>query len=177
MKEAIDARQDAAAMFPVPSSASYIVADLMPHVVKHFGAYLDQNVTEIKLVQVPDTLYLEVTRKTKHGSPFKSLEESPLSGLWTPNNPTPRNLGKNEALVKSLDEYDWIVISDLFPADIAQQIATEWGGAGRETGKKETDIERAGLVAICRVLHVSRPFPEKPCPERSRRVGEASARR
>lgn len=135
MKDAIDTLQEAAVRFPVPSSASSIAADLMSHFVKHFGAYLDPNVTAIRLVQVPDTVYLEVTRRTKHGSPLISLEELPLRGLFTPNNPTSHDLSENEALVKSLDEYDWIMISDLFPTDVAQQIATEWEQPGGKLEK------------------------------------------
>jgi hypothetical protein len=54
----------------------------------------------------------------------------PLDDLVTPDVAILDVLRINTALRRSCDEYDWIMISDLFPAEIAVQIAKEWKRPG-----------------------------------------------
>jgi hypothetical protein len=104
---------------------------LLPHFTKYFAAYLDSKVTGVRLVQLPGICYLDVTRQSEEGGPpILTQEELPLSGLATPDAPTLDDLRASEALVRSLDEYDWIMISDLFPVEAAEQIAREWERPG-----------------------------------------------
>jgi hypothetical protein len=48
---------------------------------------------------------------------------SSLDGLLTPDVATLDVLRIHTALLRSCDEYDWIMISDLFPTEIADEIA------------------------------------------------------
>ena len=81
----------------------------------------------VRLIQLPGICYLEVIRQPKEGgTPITMQEELLLSGLATPETPALDDLRANEALARSLDEYDWIVISNLFSAEVAEKIARGW---------------------------------------------------
>jgi len=139
-KEAIKALQEMAVRFPVPSTISSLVIDLLPHLTRYFAAYLDPIVASVRLVQLPGICYLEVIRQPKEGGPPITVqEELPLHGLVTPDAPTPDDLRVNEALVRSLDEYDWIMISNLFPVEIAEKIAREWEQPSGKLERKQKD--------------------------------------
>ena len=141
-KEAIRALQDMAMRFPVPSTTPTLVVDLLPHFTKYFAAYLDPKVTNVGIVQLPGVCYLEVTRQAKEGGPPVITQEGlSLTGLLTPDAPTLDDLRANEAEVRSLDAYDWIMISDLFLVETAEQIAREWERPG---GKLEWKRRRGG---------------------------------
>jgi hypothetical protein len=141
-KEAIRALQEMAMRFPVPSTILSLVVDLLPHFTKYFAAYLDPKVSDVRLVQLPGICYLDVTRQSEEGGPpIITQEELPLSRLVMPETPTLDDLRANEALVRSLDEYDWIMISDLFPVETSEQITREWERPG---GKLEWKRRRGG---------------------------------
>jgi hypothetical protein len=143
-KEAIRALQETALRFPVPPTTPILAVDLLPHFTRYFGAYLDPKVVAVHFIQLPGVCYLEVTRQPKTGEPpIITKEEVPLSGLVTPDAPTLDDLRANEAYLKSRDEYDWIMISDLFPLETAYKIAEEWeqpGGKLEQKRKSRGDI-------------------------------------
>lgn len=141
-KQAIRALQEMAVRFPVPSTVPSLVVDLSPHFTRYFAAYLDPMVASVRLVQLPGICYLEVIRQREEGGPPITMqEELPLNGLVTPDAPTLDDLRVNEALVRSLDEYDWIMISNLFPVEIAEKIAREWE---QPSGKLEQKQKQRG---------------------------------
>ncbi len=124
-KDAIRALREFATRFPANPSDPVLHADLMEYLSSRFSEYLDPNITDICLVQLPDICYLEVTRlagKKKH----TTREQPPLWDIETPATPTFAVLEANATKLKSLNEYDWIMIANLFPGDIAQRIADEW---------------------------------------------------
>jgi hypothetical protein len=130
-KEAIKALQEIALRFPVPSTTPTLKVDMLPHFTRYFGDYLDPRIVAIHFIQLPGVCYLEVTRQPATGvSPITTQEEIPLYGLVTPDMPTLDDLRANEALLRSCDAYDWIMISDLFPAESASRIADEWERPG-----------------------------------------------
>ena len=136
-KEAIKALQEMASRFPVPSAIRALVIDLLPHFMKYFAAYLDPKVAVVRLVQLPGICYREVIRQAREGGPpITTHEELPLGGLVTPDAPTLEDLRANEAKLRSLEEYDWIMISDLFPVEIAKKIAHEWERPGGKLEQK-----------------------------------------
>jgi hypothetical protein len=135
-KEAIKALQELSTKFPVPATTSIFTIDLMPHFVRYFSTYLDPNIVAIKFIQLPGFCYLEVTRQHDiNKSPITTQEEIPLE-LLTPDEPTLDDLRDNESRLKSCDEYDWIMISNLFPKEKAYKIAEEWERPGGKLDKK-----------------------------------------
>jgi hypothetical protein len=138
--EAIKALQQVAIRFPIPKDTPSLVADLLPHLLKYFAAYLDPRVVRVRLIQLPGICYLEVTRQPSGGgAPVTSREGLSLAGFRITAVPTLDDLRANEALVHRLDEYDWIMISDLFPVEIAENIARDWEQPG---GKLEQERMR-----------------------------------
>jgi len=136
-KEAIKALQETASRFPVPPNTLSLVIDLMPHFTRYFSAYLDPKVVAVKFIQLPGICYLEVTRQPNAGeTPITTQEEILLGGLVKPDAPTLDDLRVNEALLRSCDAYDWIMISALFPIDVAHGIIEEWERPG---GKLEQE--------------------------------------
>lgn len=143
-QEAVRALLQLALRFPVPVSTPSLVVDLLPHFTKYFEKYLDPQVVEINLVQLPGTCYLDVTREPSTGdSPITTHEELPLGGLITPDEPTLEDLRRNELRVRSCDEYDWIMISNLFPPKVAHEIAHEWE---KPMGKLDQERQRKGVA-------------------------------
>lgn len=135
--EAIKALLRVATGFPIPIGTPSLVADLLPHLRKYFAAHLDPRVGSVRLVQLPGICYLEVTRQPSGGgAPVTSSEGLSLAGFRVTAVPTLDDLRENEALVHRLDEYDWIMISDLFPAETAEKIARDWERPG---GKLEQE--------------------------------------
>jgi hypothetical protein len=130
-RDVIKALQEIAIRFPVPPTTPSLEADLFPHFRQNFGAYLDSAVIGIRLVQLPGFCFLNVTRQPNAGhTPVTKQDEIPLSGIRAQDTPTLDVLRANEALLRSLDAYDWIMISDLFPEETAKQIAQEWEKPG-----------------------------------------------
>jgi len=125
--EAVRALQQLALRFPVPTNTPTLTVDLLPHFTKYFARYLDPQVIELRFVQLPGTCYLDVTRKSPTDETrITTHEELPLGGLLTPDVPNLDVLRHNEAHLRSCDEYDWIMISNLFPTEVADEIAHEW---------------------------------------------------
>lgn len=139
-KEAIKALQETASSFPIISGEPTFTVDLLAHFRKYFGKHLDPLIISIKFVQLPGFCYLEITKQSANGSPIKSEEEIPLDGIVAPDSPTLDDLRKNEALLKSCDEYDWIMISDIFPIETAHIIAKEWERPGGKLEHKRSDL-------------------------------------
>jgi hypothetical protein len=116
--------------------------NLLTHFQRYFGKYLDPHVIDIELVQIPGICYLDVIRETAEGGrPISTKEELPLSGVSFSTTPSLTDLKSNEALIRSLDEYDWIMItgSGLFTSEAANEIAREWERPG---GKLEENARR-----------------------------------
>jgi len=140
-KEAILALQELTTKFVVPADGEALSADLLPHFKKYFHPWLDQSLLSIHLVQLPGVCFLEVTRQPDaHQPPTTTREPIPLEGLVEPEQPTLDDLRANEALLRQCDEYDWIMISEVFPSKTAAAIAAEWERPG---GKREQAWARA----------------------------------
>lgn len=129
-KDAIRALQQFAAHFPVNADAPSLHLDLTEYLSTRFPAYLDPKITNVRLVQLPDICYLEITRLAAKKKPVTIREQPPLWGIESPRIPTLSALEANATKLKSLNEYDWIMISNLFPGDVAQKIADEWERPG-----------------------------------------------
>jgi len=129
-KDAIKALQELAARFPVKADAPALHLDLTDYLSTRFSAYFDPQITNVSLVQLPDICYLEITRLTAKRKPVTIREPLPLSGIESPRIPTVAALEANATKLKSLNEYDWIMISNLFSGDVAQNIANEWERPG-----------------------------------------------
>lgn len=129
--DAVSALQRLAEEFAAPAADARLRSDLLPHFKKYFGAYLDPAISSAHLVQAPGYLFLEVGRQASPATqPVLSKEEIPLGGLLEPDEPTLETLRKNDAMLRACDAYDWIMIGNLFPADVAREIANQWEGPG-----------------------------------------------
>jgi len=127
--------------FPVPKATTSLSTDLMTHFTRYFSAYLDPSIIAIKFKQLLDLCYLEVSRQPeKDGAIIKTQEEISLDGLEAPEEPALDYLRSNEAALKFCDEYDWIIISDLFPENIANKIAKEWERPGGKLDQKRSNF-------------------------------------
>lgn len=139
-KDAIKALQEMALTFPVSTTTSALMVDLLPHFTRYFGDYLDAMVVAVRFVQLPGVCYLEVTRQLTTSAPLiTTQEEIPLVGLTSPEEPTLDDLRANEALLRSCDAYDWIMIGNLFSPESAVKIADEWEKPG---GRLEQNRQR-----------------------------------
>src|SRR4029077_11845100 len=79
-KDAIKALQELAARFPVNAEAPALHLDLTEYLLTRFAAYLDPKITNVRLVQLPDICYLEITRLTAKKKPVTIREQLPLWG-------------------------------------------------------------------------------------------------
>ncbi len=135
-KEAIRALQELACKFPITSPQSQFAVNLTQHFLKKFSKYLDPTIKKICLVMLPDVTYLEVTRLRDFDSQVVvSEDEIPLSGIIESSAPNQQELAQNEKLLKSCDEYDWIMIGNIFPEDKCYQIASLWEKPGGKLSK------------------------------------------
>jgi len=128
-RDAIKALQDIARQFPAPPLEKAAVYDLLPHLKQRFSQYLDPKIRGVRFLQLPGVSYLEVTRQATTGGPkVISHDELPLSGLVVSESfvTIQRDLQRNIEKLQRLHEYDWIQISDLFPNEIANEIAQRW---------------------------------------------------
>jgi hypothetical protein len=130
IKDAIVSLQTISKAFPI-SEEEELSTDLTDHFIKYFGNYLDPCINRIRFIQLPNLCFLDITymRHSDKKAIIKQ-EEIPLGGIKSPEKPTLETLRENESLLKSCNEYDWIMISDLFPSKIADKIAQEWQKPG-----------------------------------------------
>ncbi|MEO8382544.1 MAG: GIY-YIG nuclease family protein [Acidobacteriota bacterium] len=119
-KDAILALQSLAASYPVPQEAPHVRVSLFEFFRSRFGRYLRPDITDIALVQFGDACALEVTS----GSGLE-LDDIPIQ-LFEPNGHLHEAAEKNAAQVRSLDEYDLIMVTNLFTAVAAKGIAERW---------------------------------------------------
>lgn len=139
-KEAIKSLQFVSSKFQVPLSTPSLTSDLLPHFKRYFSAYLDSSIKSINLVLLPSVCFLEVGKKNVPDQQITvEREDIPLFGLREPVAPTIEDLRENEALLKSCDEYTWIMISGLFPQDKAYEIAAEWEKPGGKLERIRAD--------------------------------------
>jgi hypothetical protein len=127
--EAIKALQQLARKYPAPQLEGALSYDLMKHLREHFSDYLDPKIIAVRFLQIPGACYLEVTRQAKKGSSkIISHETLPLWGIVISESldSAHYDLDRNVRLLQTLDAYDWIMISDLFPMDTAKEIARRW---------------------------------------------------
>ena len=83
----------------------------------------------MRFLQLLGVCYLELTRQAKKGTPrVVSHEELPLWGLVVSLSlrSASCDLNHNMERLRALDAYDRIMIADVFPSEIAAQIAQEW---------------------------------------------------
>jgi hypothetical protein len=128
-REAIKALQEVAREFPPPPLEKAAAYDLLPYLRERFSQYLDPKITDVRFLQLPGVCYLEVTRQAKNGRPkVISHEELPLWGLRISRSlsSVSTDLEANVEHLLKLDAYDWIMIADLFPSEIAKEIAEQW---------------------------------------------------
>lgn len=128
-KLAIRALIDIAQRYPVAPVLPAAIDDALPMLTSRFPKFLDPNIFSIRMITAPGSCYLKIGRRL-NGLEEYSEEELPLSGLKTPETVTPEVVEHNAKLLAALDEYDWIMISDIFPKEVALQIAKEWEGPG-----------------------------------------------
>lgn len=126
-KFAISALIDIAKKYPVTSVPSTAIDDFLPFFKSRFPHYTDPNILSIRLVTVPGSCYLRIERDLNNTEVF-SEEELPLDGLQKPDRITPKVIEHNAKLLATLDEYDWIMIANIFPEGVAVEIAKEWEG-------------------------------------------------
>lgn len=128
-KLAIRALMDIAQKYPVTPALPAAIDDAIPMLKSRFSKFLDPNIFSIRMITVPGSCYLKIGRRLNGLEEF-SEEELPLAGLQTPETVTPEVVEHNAKLLANLDEYDWIMVSDIFPKEVALQIAKEWEGPG-----------------------------------------------
>ncbi|QFY43711.1 GIY-YIG nuclease family protein [Candidatus Methylospira mobilis] len=128
-KLAICALIDIAQKYPVAPALPAAIDDALPMLRSRFPKFLDPNIFSIRMITVPGSCYLKIGR-CLNGVEEYSEEELPLEGLKTPDTVTPDVVEHNATLLATLDEYDWIMVSDIFPKEVALQIAKEWEGPG-----------------------------------------------
>ena len=141
-KEAIMALQEIAKQFPVPTDIITLRVELLSHFKRYFKDYIDPLIISIDLILMPGLCYLDICKQSPSDGRIVNIqEEVPLSGLLAPESPTLDDLRHNEALLKSCDAYDWIMISNLFQEEIASKIAEEWERpGGKKLDQKLTNI-------------------------------------
>lgn len=128
-KLAIRALIDITQKYPVSPALAAAIDDALPMLKSRFPKFLDPNIFSIRMITVPGSCYLKIGRSL-NGLEEYSEEELPLGGLKTPETVTPEVVEHNAKLLATLDEYDWIMVSDIFPKEVALQIAKEWEGPG-----------------------------------------------
>ncbi len=128
-KTAILALQQLGAQFPAKPEQPVFSVDLLEDIRNRFPDYLDPKITNIRLLQSPGACYLEITRTDRKKS-TTSREHLPLWGIEEPPVATKATAEANAERLKALDEYSWIMISNLFPGEKAEKIAKEWEQPG-----------------------------------------------
>lgn len=124
-KLAIRALIEIAERYPISPILPASTDDLLPVLKSRFPQFLDHNIFSIRMVTIPGSCYLKIGRNLNGAEEF-SDEELPLSGLRTPEVVTPDVVEHNAKILAELDEYSWIMVSNIFPQEVAQQIANEW---------------------------------------------------
>jgi hypothetical protein len=138
-KQAISALVELANEFRVDAATVRFADDLLPMLQGKFPGMIDPAIFSVRLVTVPGTCYLRIGREVDGGEAF-SDEDFPLSGLRYPDPVLPADLEYNARQLVQLEDYDWIMISNIFPRVVAEEIAREWQGPG---GKLQAKRERA----------------------------------
>jgi hypothetical protein len=88
--EAVRALQQLALRFPVPLNTPSFTVDLLPHFTKYFGRYLDPQVVEIRLVQLPGTCYSGRNKATKRRQPNNNARRTTTRGFGDSRYANPR---------------------------------------------------------------------------------------
>lgn len=128
-KLAIRALIDIAHKYPIAPVLPTTIDDVLPMLKSRFPKFLDPNIFSARIITIPGACYLKVGRML-NGLEEYSEEELPLDGLKTPETITPEVVEYNAKLLGTLNDYDWIMISNIFPQNIAVEIAKEWEGPG-----------------------------------------------
>jgi T5orf172 domain len=128
-KQAITALVELADKFRVDAATIRFADDLLPMLRGKFPGMIDPAIFSVRLVTVPGTCYLRIGRKVDGGEAF-SDEDLPLDGLRYPDPVLPADLEHNARELMQLDDYDWIMISDVFPRVVAEEVAREWERPG-----------------------------------------------
>lgn len=123
--------------YPIAPALPTAIDDALPILKSRFPMFLDPNIFSIRMITVPGSCYLKIGRSL-NGLEQYSEEELPLDGLITPDTVTPEVIEHNAKLLARLDEYDWIMISNIFPKQVALQIAREWEGPGGKLEQLKT---------------------------------------
>ncbi|MCP2088890.1 UNVERIFIED_ORG: hypothetical protein J2Y81_004977 [Paraburkholderia sediminicola] len=129
-KMAINAVMAKAKKYPIRSAAPKCIDDLLPFFRERFSEYLDPVIVSIRLVTVVGACYLQVERVLFDGTRNISVDEIPLDGLRTDDPVTPLMIEHNAKVLGQLDEYDWIMVSNIFSPQKALAIAAEWERPG-----------------------------------------------
>lgn len=143
-KQAISALVEIADEFRVDATKIQCSDDLLPMLHAKFPNKVDPSIFSIRLAAVPGTAYLRVGRR-QGGRDTYSDEDLPLSGLSTPEVPTAEDYADNVKLLANLDEYSWIMVSNIFPMPVAEEIALAWERPG---GKLDTLRLREGMHCL-----------------------------
>ncbi|HEY4081862.1 MAG TPA: GIY-YIG nuclease family protein [Burkholderiaceae bacterium] len=133
-KQAISALVEIADELRVDASKIQFADDLLPMLHAKFPNKVDPSIFSVRLAAVPGTAYLRVGRR-QGGRDTYSDEDLPLSGLATPEVLTADDAAHNAKLLASLDDYSWIMVSNIFPMPVAEEIALAWERPG---GKLDT---------------------------------------
>jgi hypothetical protein len=128
-KQAISALVELAHEFRVDAATVRFADDLLPMLEAKFTGMLDPAIFSVRLVTVPGTCYLRIGRNL-NGAEVFSDEDLPLSGLRYPDPVLPADVEHNTKQLAHLEDYDWIMVSNIFPAAVATEIAREWEGPG-----------------------------------------------
>lgn len=137
-KLAISALIDIAQKYPVGPVSPDSTNDVLPMLKSRFPGFLDPNIFSAQLITIPGSCYLKVGR-ILNGLKDYSQEELPLSGLNTSETITPEVIAHNEKLFAELDEYDLIMVTNLFSQNVAVEIANEWERPGGKLQMLNTD--------------------------------------
>lgn len=136
-KLAIRVMIDIAQKYPAGPVSAASTNDVLPMLKSRFPGFLDPNIFSVQIVTIPGSCYLQVGR-TLNGVMEYSQEELPLFGLKIPETITQDMVEYNAKLFAELDEYDLIMVTNLFSRDRAAEIANEWErpGGKLEIGNK-----------------------------------------